>query len=182
MNIYTTSIADPYCHRCGKPSGGSYLNGLPTCAWCLAELRRFDQQDTPISAHSLDNTDPASTFQQDTPAPTSEPFTTSHPNIEYGHADPTPEKTFPCRRCGKERTKSEGGGTFTLCDECWVAEVTDLRITLAQKDAEIARLEERDQRYEALYRAAAWVNAAPRRTRAHLTAALAASRPDFEEE
>jgi len=30
--------SDPVCHRCGKPSGWSYLNSLPTCAWCLAEL------------------------------------------------------------------------------------------------------------------------------------------------
>ena len=26
------------CHRCGRPSGGSYLGSLPTCAWCLAGL------------------------------------------------------------------------------------------------------------------------------------------------
>lgn len=29
------------------------------------------------------------------------------------------EKYYPCCRCGVWRTKSEGGTTFTVCDECW---------------------------------------------------------------
>ena len=29
------------------------------------------------------------------------------------------EETYPCMRCGKLRTKEEGGTTFTVCDECW---------------------------------------------------------------
>ena len=29
------------------------------------------------------------------------------------------EKTYPCDKCGKLRTKAEGGTTFTVCDGCW---------------------------------------------------------------
>lgn len=29
------------------------------------------------------------------------------------------EPLYPCQKCGKQRTKSEGGTIFTLCDECW---------------------------------------------------------------
>ena len=28
-------------------------------------------------------------------------------------------RIYPCDDCGKMRTKSEGGTTFTVCDECW---------------------------------------------------------------
>lgn len=28
-------------------------------------------------------------------------------------------KTWPCEKCGKPRTKAEGGTTFTVCDACW---------------------------------------------------------------
>jgi hypothetical protein len=31
------------------------------------------------------------------------------------------EPTYPCQRCGKPRTKAQGGTTFTVCDECWDA-------------------------------------------------------------
>ena len=26
---------------------------------------------------------------------------------------------YPCKDCGKLRTKEEGGKVFTCCDECW---------------------------------------------------------------
>jgi len=29
------------------------------------------------------------------------------------------EPTYPCKSCGKPRTKAEGGTTFTVCDACW---------------------------------------------------------------
>jgi hypothetical protein len=29
------------------------------------------------------------------------------------------ERIYPCDRCGKMRSKDEGGTTFTVCDECW---------------------------------------------------------------
>ncbi len=29
------------------------------------------------------------------------------------------EQQYPCKKCGKMRTKDEGGTTFTVCDECW---------------------------------------------------------------
>lgn len=29
------------------------------------------------------------------------------------------EQLYPCEKCGKLRTKDEGGTTFSLCDECW---------------------------------------------------------------
>lgn len=29
------------------------------------------------------------------------------------------EPTYPCEKCGKPRTKAEGGTVFTVCDECW---------------------------------------------------------------
>jgi hypothetical protein len=28
-------------------------------------------------------------------------------------------RIYPCRDCGVMRSKSEGGTTFTVCDECW---------------------------------------------------------------
>ena len=28
-------------------------------------------------------------------------------------------RIYPCRKCGKLRTKAEGGTTFTVCDDCW---------------------------------------------------------------
>jgi hypothetical protein len=39
MNEHTTSsLPSPPCHRCGSPSGGSFINQLPTCAWCIGSL------------------------------------------------------------------------------------------------------------------------------------------------
>ena len=29
------------------------------------------------------------------------------------------EQKYPCAKCGKLRTKAEGGTTFTVCDACW---------------------------------------------------------------
>jgi hypothetical protein len=29
------------------------------------------------------------------------------------------EKTYPCIKCNKLRTKAEGGTTFSVCDDCW---------------------------------------------------------------
>ena len=29
------------------------------------------------------------------------------------------EPIYPCQKCGKLRTKAEGGTTFTLCEKCW---------------------------------------------------------------
>jgi hypothetical protein len=29
------------------------------------------------------------------------------------------EDLYPCIRCGAPRSKSEGGTTFTICDDCW---------------------------------------------------------------
>jgi hypothetical protein len=29
------------------------------------------------------------------------------------------EEMYPCDKCGKLRTKSEGGTTFSICDDCW---------------------------------------------------------------
>lgn len=37
-SIGTSSITHANCHRCGKPTTGTYINGQPTCAWCVAEL------------------------------------------------------------------------------------------------------------------------------------------------
>lgn len=31
------------------------------------------------------------------------------------------EPTYPCDRCGKPRTKAQGGTIFTVCDDCWGA-------------------------------------------------------------
>lgn len=28
-------------------------------------------------------------------------------------------RIYPCMKCGKMRTKSEGGTVFTVCDKCW---------------------------------------------------------------
>ncbi len=34
-------------------------------------------------------------------------------------SQPQEGEKYPCKDCGKLRTKAEGGTTFTLCDECW---------------------------------------------------------------
>lgn len=42
--------------------------------------------------------------------------------IDAALAAPAPEsdeQLYPCDKCGKLRTKAEGGTTFTVCDECW---------------------------------------------------------------
>jgi len=31
------------------------------------------------------------------------------------------ERRYPCEKCGRLRTKAEGGTTFTVCDDCWPA-------------------------------------------------------------
>lgn len=36
------------------------------------------------------------------------------------HAEECPHATYPCEKCGKPRSKAEGGTTFTVCDACWV--------------------------------------------------------------
>ena len=28
-------------------------------------------------------------------------------------------KRYPCEKCGKDRSKENGGMVFTVCDECW---------------------------------------------------------------
>ena len=33
--------------------------------------------------------------------------------------DEKEEPTYPCAKCGKLRTKDQGGTTFTVCDACW---------------------------------------------------------------
>ena len=35
------------------------------------------------------------------------------------------EETYPCTECGVQRTKAEGGTTFTVCDVCWDKKHTD---------------------------------------------------------
>jgi hypothetical protein len=30
-------------------------------------------------------------------------------------------RIYACKRCGKLRSKNEGGTVFTVCDECWAA-------------------------------------------------------------
>jgi len=39
--------------------------------------------------------------------------------VEQGWLEWVEEKKYPCDRCGKLRTKDEGGTTFTVCDDCW---------------------------------------------------------------
>lgn len=41
----------------------------------------------------------------------------------------TGEPTYPCDRCGKPRTKAEGGTTFTVCDDCWEATMSHYEST-----------------------------------------------------
>ena len=35
------------------------------------------------------------------------------------------EEVYPCTECGVQRTKAEGGTTFTVCDVCWDKKHTD---------------------------------------------------------
>jgi hypothetical protein len=34
-------------------------------------------------------------------------------------------ETYPCEKCGKPRTKAEGGTVFTVCDACWMKKPND---------------------------------------------------------
>jgi len=54
-------------------------------------------------------------------------------------------ETSPCEKCGKPRTKAEGGTTFTVCDECWAltnvcdqpqSELADMRAQIEALKAE----------------------------------------------
>ena len=37
------------------------------------------------------------------------------------------DRKYPCDKCGKLRSKAEGGTVFTVCDECWDAKPPTLR-------------------------------------------------------
>lgn len=37
----------------------------------------------------------------------------------YVELDDDDKRIYPCDKCGKLRSKNEGGTTFTVCDECW---------------------------------------------------------------
>ena len=39
--------------------------------------------------------------------------------ITVEKAEASLKKNYPCEKCGKPRTKAQGGTTFTVCDECW---------------------------------------------------------------
>ncbi len=45
------------------------------------------------------------------------------PTCPHSHVVATPpapaESTYACEKCGRPRTKAEGGTIFTVCDDCW---------------------------------------------------------------
>ena len=43
------------------------------------------------------------------------------------------EEMYPCDKCGKLRTKAEGGTIFTVCDECWDKKDEPKEETLEEK-------------------------------------------------
>ena len=52
--------------------------------------------------------------------------------------------SYPCEKCGRLRTKAEGGTTFAVCDECWhpgVDEIADQAREIEALKAELARAE-----------------------------------------
>lgn len=50
-------------------------------------------------------------------------------------------KTYPCKDCGKLRTKEEGGTTFTVCDECWDKKYKKVTPTLPDKFDDVKEYE-----------------------------------------
>lgn len=48
----------------------------------------------------------------DESTPEESPYEDHHDALQKG-------SLYPCHKCGKLRTKEEGGTTFTICDECW---------------------------------------------------------------
>lgn len=46
------------------------------------------------------------------------------------------ERIYPCVKCGKLRTKAEGGTIFTVCDECWDDYYGSQKFMLPQDEAE----------------------------------------------
>jgi endogenous inhibitor of DNA gyrase (YacG/DUF329 family) len=46
-------------------------------------------------------------------------YKTDDPYKPENVAEVDDEYIYPCIKCGKMRTKSEGGDTFPLCDTCW---------------------------------------------------------------
>jgi DNA-directed RNA polymerase subunit M/transcription elongation factor TFIIS len=50
------------------------------------------------------------------------------------------DRVYPCRRCGKLRSKNEGGTTFTVCDECWDATGPAARIRNHGEKADDAQI------------------------------------------
>jgi hypothetical protein len=47
-----------------------------------------------------------------------EPHATQAP-CDHGKMECAECDRFPCVKCGKLRTKAQGGTTFTVCDRCW---------------------------------------------------------------
>lgn len=43
------------------------------------------------------------------------------------------DEVYPCDRCGKLRSKNQGGTTFTVCDECWERAFPKSRLVPAKK-------------------------------------------------
>jgi hypothetical protein len=44
-----------------------------------------------------------------------------HDGCEHRQVKSDAAPNHPCAKCGKPRTKAEGGTTFTVCDDCWDA-------------------------------------------------------------
>lgn len=46
---------------------------------------------------------------------------TPSPSAPVTPLDDAGDAIYPCDRCGRRRTKAQGGTTFTMCDTCWDA-------------------------------------------------------------
>lgn len=72
------------------------------------------------------------------------PGTGNFPRIILREAEPE----YPCSKCGKLRTKAEGGATFTVCEACWEKQPTPEEIESATHDVmeNIKRLQQEASR------------------------------------
>lgn len=53
------------------------------------------------------------------------------------------ERQYPCIECGVLRTKSEGGTTFSVCDECWSKPKTATQVSMESRFLEASKFAEK---------------------------------------
>jgi len=104
-----------YCTSCNA--------NMSLCREDYSELNGDELFEMLVNEWNTRTTPPASPVKNDGIA-----FCTTPPEGSSDWCKPLPvdkvnpaslEELYPCDKCGKLRTKAEGGTVFTVCDTCW---------------------------------------------------------------